>query len=314
MDAPYLCPKCRYDLHNLAVPRCPECGREFSAEEWANKNSLTPPPAWERRPYVGATYAFFATIAGALFRPRRFLRGLRAGDGMSGVIALFLLLIPTMWLTAFVISVAAAGVGYFFQEHFDNYAYWLGHLWAFDGKIKFVWLNAMRVMVHVTAFLATILACWLPALVMLDLVFWRRRQSFRLFAKSLLYSMSWAGVVAAVAATLGRAVVEQFNTEWAWGPSFRNIDSVGVLPWICWTALAVIAIQCVSLFNCTCSPHCAFRLEPSWTRRAIRIIICATWLLSIYLLLFDRHIHLRFHLLFCSDELWSIYHLLLGRM
>jgi hypothetical protein len=29
-----ICPRCRYNLRGLSVPRCPECGLTFSAEEW----------------------------------------------------------------------------------------------------------------------------------------------------------------------------------------------------------------------------------------------------------------------------------------
>ena len=205
------------------------------------------------------------------------------------------------------ISVVAAKGGYYFKEFLHSYGYWEGHLWAFGGKWASAAANGIRVAIHCTAFLCATLLLWLPALVVLDLAFWRERRPFRLFAKALLYSMVWAALVAALASTLGRAVMEQFDMEWAWDPAGRAWASEGVMPWICWVALAVVTGQCAMLLWYVRSPKCAFRSAGTRAMRLPRIVIGVTWLLGAYLLLLDRHIHLRFHLQFVGEELWNWY-------
>jgi RNA polymerase subunit RPABC4/transcription elongation factor Spt4 len=306
MNARRVCPTCKYDLRGLPSPRCPECGRRFSTEEWADSTLLTPMPAWERLDRVNVLYALPATILAMLVRPRRFLRLLRVDEGVLRTVVFFVLLIPTAWVIAAVISVAAARGGYYFKDFF-NYASWKGYLWGFDGKWGRVATDGLRVAIHCTAFLCATLALWLPALVVLDLVFWRDRLAFRLFAKAVLYCMVWACVVAALAATLGRAVMGQFDPEWTWNPVLRYSLSEGIMPWICWVALAVVTAQCVMLLWFVQSPRCAFRPAGHRAARLTCIVIGITWMLAAYLLLLDRHVHLRFHLQFVGEELWSWY-------
>ena len=247
-------------------------------------------PAWERLDRVNVLYAFPATILTMLVRPRRFLRLLRVDEGVLRAVVFFVLLIPTAWILAAVISVA-----------------WEGELWGDDRKWKSVATDGVRAAIHCTAFLCATLALWLPALVALDLLFWRNRPAFRLFAKALLYCMVWTCAVAAFAATLGRAVMGQFDPEWMWDPVLRYTLGEGVMPWVCWVALAVVTVQCAMLLWFVQSPRCAYRLTSPRAVRLAPIVIGATWLLATYLLLLDRHVHLRFHLQFINEELWNWY-------
>jgi len=302
-----VCPTCRYDLTGLRDPRCPECGRQFSYEEWNDASLLVPMPAWERAGRVNAILAFPATFVFATFRPREFARRLRRDEGLLRVVLFGVLLIPTAWLLAVLLSIAAATLGVLIRDWLPNHAWWEGHLIGFEPTWKWRLYVSSRVAIHCTSFLAASLLVWLPALVALDLFFWRNRRPFRLLSKVLLYSMVWSCWVAAVAATIGRAVMEQFNMEWAWGPAGRDWISEGIMPWICWVAATLATVQCVWLLRFVRSKRCAFRACGPQAVGVVSRVLLASWLFAMYLLLLDRHLLVRFYLLF-GDDLLSPYY------
>lgn len=63
------CPECGYSLRGLTSGRCPECGLLLDFIE--SKVSLIP---WERRREIGRLRAYWRTVWGAVFRPKRFCR------------------------------------------------------------------------------------------------------------------------------------------------------------------------------------------------------------------------------------------------
>ncbi|MCG3125505.1 MAG: hypothetical protein CHACPFDD_00328 [Phycisphaerae bacterium] len=263
---------------------------------------LRPMPAWECLGHVRILSAFGLTLLMMLFRPARFLRLLRVEEGLLRTCAFFVLLIPTAFVVAVILSITAAAVGYPFRSLVPNYDWWQANLIGPRFRLSHFAPNAMRVALHCGAFLGTIVAVWLPALAVMDLMLRRNRAPFRLFAKALLYSMTWACLAAAICSTLGRAILEQIDREWAWSPIGRSIRG-GALPWVCWVALAVVTMQCATLTWFVGSPKCAYREAGDFAVGCAYGLIAATWLLAAYLLLGDYHVHLRFHLLFCNQEL-----------
>ena len=302
-----VCPTCRYNLTGAVQPRCPECGRRFSDEEWNDPALLIPMPAWERGGHVNVLWAFIATVCSITFRPRRFLRLLRSDVGLLRVVVFVMLLLPATWVVTVGVSFAAAKLGYFARDWMPNYAYWNGHLFGFNDKWSYAAYNCVRLAIHCAAFLATGLALWLPTLVTLDLMFWRDRAPFRLLAEAVLYTTAWWCVAVVFASTIGRAVMEQVDMEWAWGTGGRHQISDGVLPWICWLAAALVSIQYAVLLRYVRSPRCGFLSRAGGAVTRTRAVLFLGWLLAIYLLLLDRHVHLRFHLQFADEQLWRWY-------
>jgi hypothetical protein len=65
------CDGCGYSLIGWAVPRCPECGRDFDPKDLA-----VPQIPWLRRHRLGPPRAFLQTVAIISFRPVHFARQL----------------------------------------------------------------------------------------------------------------------------------------------------------------------------------------------------------------------------------------------
>lgn len=298
-----VCPTCRYNLTGAVQPRCPECGRRFSDEEWNDPALLTPMPAWERGRYVNVLWTFVATVCSITFRPCRFLRRLRSDAGLLRVVVFVMLLLPVTWIVAVGVSFAAAKLGYFARDWIPSYARWNGYLFGSNDKWVYVARNCVRLAIQCGAFLAAGLVLWLPTLVALDLMFWRNRAPFRLLAKAVLYTTAWWCVAVVFASTIVRAVMGQIDMELAWGTVGRYFPSDGVLPWICWLAALLVSIQYAVLFRYVRSPRCGFVSRAGGAVTRTRAVLFLGWLLAIYLLLLDRHVHLRFHLQFADEEL-----------
>ena len=303
-----VCPTCRYNLTGAVQPRCPECGRRFSDEEWNDPALLIPMPAWERGGHVNVLWAFIATVCSITFRPRRFLRLLRSDVGLRRVVVFVVLLLPATCVVIIGVSVADAQFGYSARDWMPNSPpRWKGAQYGFSRKWAHVTVNCVSLAIRCSAFLATGLALWLPTLVTLDLMFWRNCAPFRLLAKAVLYTTAWWCVAGVFASTIVSNVMGRIDMEWAWGPGGRRMISDGVLPWVCWLAAALISIQCAVLLRYVRSPRCGFLSRARGAVARTRAVLFLGWLLAIYLLLLDRHVHLRFHLQFVAEQLWRWY-------
>ena len=311
--APPRCPRCRYNLTGLSEPRCPECG--FALEDdWAARPPA-PMPAWDRRGYVNVVYAFFATFLAFTFRPWRSLRGMRCGDGVLGAVAFYLLLIPWACVLTVGLCFVAAKVGPLFPG-IENDGYWKLFLWSDKPRYRVGELisNGIRA----TAFMVAALLVWMPTLVALDLALWRDREAFRSLAKGLLYTAVWSCWAAAVAASVLGLFLDKLigdldlhtaaASTWFWG--WRGAWPYGGwFPWVCWLVVVVGTAQALVLMvfvRAAWSP-----IDPR-QRGRVRQLVLLGWLFVLYVLLLDRHIHLRFHLQFAPDELSFLYRWLQG--
>lgn len=183
--------------------------------------------------------------------------------------------------------------------------------------------------IRTTALLLSGLAVWLPTLVALDMALWRRRAEFHRLARGILYSMAWWFWAAVFFGGIGnwmigyvwhrsmlRSLISQ-GVESGWLPDFTlsNMDWGSVpwrggfsgywpqqtVPWIAWIAAVIATLQFVTLFRLAKRPAGGSDATTSLWRHPRRIIICG-WLIAAYLLLFDRHVQLRFHLVLAADE------------
>ncbi len=295
------CPQCGYNLTGLTEPRCPECGGRLTEPEWDQLRThglaLARPPHWERRD-APLLWRLPTTLFQVTFRPRQFLRGLR-GDGGVLRVAWFCALLLVLAPLASVL--ACATLGHLSQvlplealDQFDHFALNKGP----PGQVAFTLLyDAVRT----TALIGAGWLAWLPALVALDLCQWRTRAPFRLVAKALLYTAVWWFWVGALAPGVVNELLCPTWSVWGWGmPGWTRLDA---RPWIHWVAAVLMTAQYLALAALIRAPQGAFAVETPATRRRTTAILTAGWLLGLYLLLFDRHVQLRFHLQFATEEL-----------
>jgi hypothetical protein len=257
---------------------------------------------WERGAYVNAVYAFVGTILSLTFRPGRRRRSLSTESGAASAVLFFVLLIPTACALSVAVCFLAAKFGQIFPALIRHDAYWELSLWS--KKPRYCMGELISVLIRAIAFMLTGLLVWLPALVALDLTCWRERSAFRLAVKGLAYSSVWWFWSALLAAGLLREVLYQIAGErwyWGWGGAW---SSTGYWPWPSWLAASVLTLQVVHVFLLTRSARSALQRR---ARRCFSLSLLGGWICALYLLIFDRFVHLRFHLQFISDELDFLY-------
>jgi hypothetical protein len=293
------CPRCNYNLTGLSEPRCPECGRTFTAAEWANPALLVREPALER-PGTRWLLGVLATLCAFPLRPRRFLRGLVRGEGIYRVVAFAVVLVPLAVLAAIAVCIAAAHLAavYWQPIRLGPLETWV---WGHAEKYRVV-QGVVAPVLRCGALIGTSVAVWLPALIVLDLLYWRRRREFRLLAKALLYPLAvwfWASVLAC---TLGNWVAWRADINAVWG-TLGGGYVYGNWPWVCWLAALLTTAQLAAALYVLYSPRCVFVRDPALVRsRWTGAVLVCGWLLALYLLLIDRFVHLRFHLLFVIER------------
>lgn len=296
------CPLCGYNLTGLTEPRCPECGGRLTELEWEQLRThgvaLARPPHWERRD-APLLWRLPATLFNVTFRPGRFLRGLR-GDG--GVLRAVWFCILLVLLAPLVTILLCAALGYLGQIlPFETlregpFPHFLLHKKPLVGLGRWY----LHVGAQTTAFIGAGLFVWLPTLIALDLRQWRSRPAFRVVAKGLLYTAGWCLWMSVIAAGPANGLLFRLGEAWVWG--MHGWSKTGGWPWVCWVAATLTTTQFAAVTWVIRGPQSAFALENPSTRRRMGLLLTAGWLLGLYLLLFDRHVHLRFHLQFAGDD------------
>ncbi len=282
----------------------------FSPQEWGDSALLGRMPAWERAGYVNSLCAFPATFIAFVLRPRRFLRRLRCEEGLLGVVLFAALLVPASISLGVGLSYAADLAGRWWAGPLGiHYPSWQIHVWP-DTWGDFLHHHVQRV-IHIVALHAAIGLAWLPTLAALDLLLWRQRREFRLIAKALLYTFVWVALTAAPCAAVINAVLGQFDLEWQWSAGGRPHLSDGIVPWICWVAASLMTVQAIVLMSYVTGSAYAIRSSGGRLVKRASIAVALGWAAGMYLFLFDRHLHLRFHLMFLADELQPLYRFLL---
>src|SRR5262245_26745377 len=97
------CPRCAHLLVGIANPRCPECGSELLAEDWADLNRLIACPPWELRRYYGQFRSYLRTLFAFLLRPRGAMRSLQGPAHVRDAVVFWLCLIPVAWVLALIL-------------------------------------------------------------------------------------------------------------------------------------------------------------------------------------------------------------------
>lgn len=301
------CPDCGYDLTGAPLPRCAECGREFTEQEWAGPLVFARTPAWERRGRLGWLGRFVRTFLAATFRPGRFLRGVDGEGGTVRVVGYVVLLPAVAWVLAW---------GFFWLTGLGLHLYaprgrMAGLFWRRAGEmssLEGLWAALRDSFLQCAGFVAAGVLVWLPLLIVLDLVCWRQRRVFRLVAKPLLYTLSWwAWAVALAARAANETLCQALDNDWVWG-SRGGSSQHGFWPWICWLAALLATAQFAVLVWFVTRGSAWLARETAGTRRALLILLTCGWLVALYLLLLDRHTLLRFELQFFLPQLqeWRI--------
>jgi len=316
------CPICQYDLSSLSEPRCPECGYGLSEAEWQDRSLLVLRPAWERRKRIGRTRAFILTVLGATFRPRRFLRRLRSDREPGHAILFFLVSIPAAWLLALLLFLA-----------------WKWHLYKSVQALPDLATLVVATFIRASSLMLTAIILWIPTLLVLDLVLWKNRIAFRLVGKAIVYTLSWWFLAATIMSDAGNYLIVDsalrsrwidYVREWVFGGG-RPTDQWGYAgwtwgatcgqdvfnqggapseyywPWICWLSAVLFSIQAVYLAYFVLSSSCALG---SLTRKQVYAVLTTLlggWLFAVYMLIFDRHFMLRFHLQFGVEEARGVF-------
>lgn len=309
------CPRCGYVLVSISSPRCPECGIAISAADFADRSRLIPALPWEKRAYIGRVGAFFATAFAFLIRPRRTLALIRPGETVHAAIAYWCWLIPAAWMMAVVLFAPV-----YVYDHWK----WLNRVEAVD--VFFI------VGVRCAALILTAVLLWLPALVALDFVLWRQRRAFHAISRFVMYTATWWFWAAvffsglgdwairfAVVSTPLREWLDRLNVSrlspylgWCWGqPPLHGGLGGGLpaqwVPWICWVASALFTLQAVAVGRFVQRAKLDENSGGSLSRRLAVPVLALGWLIAVHLLVWDRHIQLRFHLQFAINEIEWLY-------
>lgn len=287
------CPTCGYVLLGLTEPRCPECGEKFPLEIWSDLSRLSLAPPWERRAYLGRFRAFFATLLSATFRPRRILAGIADDRRLGAALAWALLTV----LLAFVIALTLS------RSRYVGFSVLNLHL---NREVATLIRTALRF----AALLSANMLVWLPTLAVLDLVLLKHRREFRLILIAYLYTLAWSFWPATLMPGLGNWLLGFIDSDWLWGNTV-GWSWIGSWPWPCWMLAALVTLQFLGMRRFVRVDENDLRRFDAAIQRHVSHVLMAGWLLAMYLLLFDRLVHLRFHMLFVVEEwrhlFWWLY-------
>lgn len=297
------CPECGYDLMGAPLPRCAECGREFTADEWAGPLVFARTPAWERRGRLGWLRRFAGTFVAVTFRPVRFLRGVDGERGTVRVVAYAALLPIAAWVLAWA-CFWLMGLGLHLYAPKGRMAELFWYRVRNFSTAEGLWGALRDSFLLCVAFILTGVLVWLPLLIVLDFACWRRRRVFRLVAKPLLYTLTWwACAVAPAALAMNEVVCQAVDNDWVWGFT-GGASADGFWPWICWLAALLATLQFGALVWLVVRGSAWLEREPALRTRATLILLTCGWLAAMYLLLLDRLLLLRFELMFFRPQLY----------
>jgi len=268
MSSEGVCPECCYPLTGITEPRCPECGTALDPLLLQNPDLAIPRIAWERRPRVTRRYAVAHTLWEITWRPRRFFSRLQYDDRLLRAIRWPLYILISGWSLYFCVLCVLATLNWPAQSSVQML---IVHLW-----------DAASLTVGQLRFLIAQLGFPLMLLLIAgDLIMWRDRARFRLFAKLVLYSLT--AYVGFAVALVSIALVAEFYVGFIFHP------------WPNWLIAAAMTWQ-FGLLMAAINKKRFARLLPikPILQRVLQAIVIASWCFAIYLALYDRLFGWRF--------------------
>jgi hypothetical protein len=259
-DRDLICPRCRYNLRGLTLPRCPECGLTFDDEQWRSGVLREHIPTWldqcdPWQPHQVLVRSVYEVVHGAL-RPRWLLTKLDLNGPLlpAGLMLVF----GTLWV--YVLFTALVTVATILHTDASPYA---------ALKSAALWWSP-RVLAN-SVLVGVLTALWVVSPTNADMLKLTRRAAARLVAHWLPVAMAFVALPLGVALAVVPGLATAEGSVWpplalglitARVLGVRKRANIRAIP-----AVAIVGLMCLFLVSRLQSgsgwalPH---TLDPPW--------------------------------------------------
>jgi len=280
MSAAGQCPECTYSLQGLTTRRCPECGVELHPRLLTEPHLAIPRPAWERRPRVSRTYAFWRTFWDITRHPKQFFASMQYPDRLWRALRWYVYMVVIAWAVAYLPHFLLAYNGFVSAA-------------LSAGFLRGAASTAAQSILEARFGFAIVALPVMLLLLVADFLFWWDRPRYRLLAKAVLYSsVVYVWFAVAFACNIGVCVVIS-QIDPLMGTWLKQ--SISHWAWPNWLIAAMFAWQFMLLWIAVGQRRFAIlQLPRPHVHGVVSVLVAMACVLGMYLVLFDCLLGWRF--------------------